>query len=321
MRQAGRYLPEYLECKKKAGGFLKLCTTPELAAEITLQPIKRFDLDAVILFSDILTPLIPMGIDIEFTPVPIIKNPIRTEKDLKQLKIKPIAENLGYVGDAIKLILKDLPIEKCLIGFGGAPFTLACYLLKDKNDKDFSNLKKFCFSSNKNYFALIEKLEEMSIEYFKYQIDSGVEILQIFDSWAGIFNLSDYQKFILPSVKRIIKALKKHSKTPIIYYVSNGSHLVDALLETTADVLSLEWRMNIKEILKKIKDKNKKIILQGNLDPFHLFLLERNLKQEITKIVSFFENENFIFNLGHGVDKETPIDKIHFAINCIRSGR
>ena len=321
MRQAGRYLPEYRDLKKTAGGFLQICTEPKLAAEISLQPIRRFDLDAVILFSDILTPLIPMGIEIDFQPAPVIKNTINSLAGIKKLKLKPANQELAYVGETLKLIKKQLPKNKCIIGFAGAPFTLACYLMKKQSDKDFSAIKKFCLTEPDNYFVLAEKLEQLTVDYLSYQIESGAELVQLFDSWAGIFSQADYKKFVLPSVQKIIKKLKSKFTVPIIYYVNYSSHLLDELLETGADVLSLDWRVDLKLALAKIKTKKKNILLQGNLDPFYLFTKKQPLDVELKRLAKIFESENWIFNLGQGIDKETPIKNIHSAIETLRKIR
>ena len=323
MRQAGRYLPEYRKIKEEVGGFLKMVTTPEIAAEVSLQPLRRFDLDAAIFFCDILTPLIPMGVKIDFTPAPIIQNPIETKNDIE--KLKPIAptKSLDYVGKTLQIIRQELPADKCLIGFAGAPFTLASYLFKKKNAADFSSIKKFCWTETKSYFSLIEKLEQMTIDYLQYQIDSGAEIVQIFDSWAGCFHLQDYRKFVLPSVKKIIQQLKEKSNTPIIYYLNGGSHLIETMLETGADVLSLDHKTNIAETYQHIKKNNRRVLLQGNLDPFYLFAEDSILKKEIKKIATQFDSSiqrgNWIFNLAQGLDKNTPIPKIELTIQTVRN--
>ena len=210
-----------------------------------------------------------------------------------------------------------------MIGFAGAPFTLASYLFKKKNAADFSSIKKFCWTETKSYFSLIEKLEQMTIDYLQYQIDSGAEIVQIFDSWAGCFHLQDYRKFVLPSVKKIIQQLKKKSNTPIIYYLNGGSHLIEAMLETGADVLSLDHKTNIAETYHHIKKNNKRVLLQGNLDPFYLFAEDTILEKEIKKIATQFDSTvqrgNWIFNLAQGLDKNTPISKIELTIQTVRN--
>lgn len=318
MRQAGRYLPEYRKQKLDSGSFLEMCTNPEVATEISLQPLKRFDLDAVIFFCDILTPLIPMGIDLKFIPEPIIQNPIENKRDIEKLKPLNAEKNLDYVRETLKMIALKMPLDKTLIGFGGAPFTLAAYLCRKKKN-DFSDIKRFCFRERKNYLFLMKKLEESCFEYLKYQIQSKAEVIQIFDSWAGCFHLEDYKKLVLPFVQRLIENLKKISSTPVIYYLNGGSHLVDALLETGSDVLSLDWKTDIREVLSKIK--NKKITLQGNLDPFYLFSKKEVLQEEVKKIIHSFGEENWIFNVGQGLDRETPIENLELVIRQIRKAR
>ena len=318
MRQAGRYLPEYRKVKKEAGGFLQMCTNPKIAAEISLQPLHRFDLDAVIFFCDILTPLIPMGIELDFVPHPVIANPIKNKRDIVNLELKDPQKYLSYVGETLGLITQELPANKTLIGFGGAPFTLAYYLCGNTKTHGFSAIKKFCFTQTEQYELLMEKLTQNCYDYLKYQICSGAEVIQIFDSWASCFHEADYKKFVLGYVQKLIKKLKKDFDTPIIYYINGGSHLIDALLESGADALSLDWRTNIRKVLKKIKQKQKNTLLQGNLDPFHLFSSHRILQQEITNMVSSFGNQAWIFNVGQGLDKETPINKITLLIRQLR---
>ena len=318
MRQAGRYLPEYRVLKKKTGSFLQMCTNPDIAAEVSLQPLARFDLDAVIFFCDILTPLIPMGIRVDFIPHPVIANPIRDNKDIVNLKLEEPIKNLEYVAQTLQIIKEKMPTEKTLIGFGGAPFTLAAYLLKKSKDKDFSAIKKFCFSSFEDYQILMEKLTESCYQYLSYQIKSGAEVIQIFDSWAGCFHRQDYEKFVLVWVQKLIQRLQANFRTPIVYYLNGGSHLVDALLKTGADGLSLDWKLEATPIIQQLKKSRKKTLLQGNLDPFHFFSPKEVLKKEIKKIVEDFADHPFIFNVGQGVDQDTPIHSIEFTIEQLR---
>jgi uroporphyrinogen decarboxylase len=314
LRQAGRYLPEYRKLKEKAGGFLKMCTQPEYAAEVSLQPLERFDLDGVILFSDILTPLIPMGIQLDFVPHPVIANPIQNIRDIENLKLQEPSECLKYVGEALQIIRQKMPKQKTLIGFGGAPFTLASYLFKTEKSQDFSAIKKFCFSNEQDYQLLMQKLTESCYQYLSYQIQSGAEVIQIFDSWAGCFHQRDYKKYVLKFVKQLVSKLQSNFNTPIIYYLNGGSHLIDALLEIGADGLSLDWKTSASEI----REKNAKIVLQGNLDPFHFFSSEKILQQELEKIARDFGDSPWIFNIGQGLDKTTPIEKVQFAISQLR---
>lgn len=318
MRQAGRYLPEYRQLKKQAGGFLQMCTNPEFAAEVSLQPLNRFDLDAVILFCDILTPLIPMGIELDFIPHPVIQNPIENSKDIENLKIQDPKEYLGYVGKTLEIIRQKMPAQKTLIGFGGAPFTLASYLLKKHKDKDFSSIKKFCFAQKQQYQKLMQKLTESCYHYLSYQIQSGAEVIQIFDSWAGCFHETAYRELVLCWVQELIQKLKVDFQVPIIYYLNGGSHLIDSLLETGADALSLDWKINALQLVERMKKKKQMVLLQGNLDPFYFYASQEELQQEITRIVEDFGSHSWIFNVGQGLDKETPIAQVEFAISQIR---
>ena len=233
------------------------------------------------------------------------------------------AENLSYVGKTLQLIRQQLPADKCLIGFGGAPFTLASYLFKKKNAADFSSIKKFCFKEPESFFLLMKKLEQLTIDYLQYQIDSGAEIIQIFDSWAGCFHLDNYRKFVLPSVKKIVCELKKKSTTPIIYYLNGGSHLIEAMLESGADVVSIDHRTELTQTHNFIQQNARRVLLQGNLDPFYLFAEDTILEKEIKKIANQFDSTvqrgNWIFNLSQGLDKNTPISKLELTIQTLRN--
>ena len=318
LRQAGRYLPEYRQLKEKAGGFLQMCTNPKLAAEISIQPIKRFDLDAIIFFCDILTPLIPMGIQLDFVPQPVIFNSIKNRKDIKNLKDLNPDLDLGYVKDTLHRIKEKMPKEKTLIGFGGSPFTLASYLVKKKKEQNALSIKKFCFTYPEDYQLLMEKLSENSYRYLLYQIESGAEVIQIFDSWAGCFTEQDYRKYVLEFVQQLIIKLKKKSSTPIIYYINGGSHLSSAMLETGADALSLDYKIDVPMLVDKIKKRKKRILLQGNLDPLWLFSTKSILKEKIHKIAESFGNHPWVFNVGEGLNKETPIENLEYVIEEVK---
>ena len=318
MRQAGRYLPEYRLLKDKAGGFLKICTTPELAAEITLQPIQRFPFDAAILFSDILTPILHTNIGIEFAPGPMVSFPIKNKSDLTRLTPLTPEKNVSFVREAITIIKKKSPSHIPLIGFSGSPFTIACYITKHKTEKDFSCLRKMVYQDKETAVALLEKLTENTIQYLQYQIQSGVDIIQIFDTWAGELCLTEYQYFVLPYIQNIIQSIKKITSLPIIYYIKGAEHLINILPQTQADVISIDWRMDIKMVKKNIGDK---VALQGNLDPYILFASQEVIQHKVHSILQCFsKNEGgFVFNLGHGIHKDTPLENVKFLIDCVHN--
>ena len=318
LRQAGRYLPEYRQLKEKSGGFLQICTNPKLAAEISIQPIRRFDLDAIIFFCDILIPLIPMGIQVDFLPQPVIFNPIKNSEDIKKLKDLNPESDLDYIKNTLYLIKEKMPKDKTLIGFGGAPFTLATYLINRKKEKNAISMKKFCFTYPEDYQLLMAKLTENSYRYLLYQIESGAEVIQIFDSWAGCFTEQDYKKYVLPFVQQLITKLKKKSSTPIIYYINGGAHLSSAMIESGADALSLDYKINVPNLIDKIKNQKKRILLQGNLDPLCLFSSKSILKEKVHKIAESFGNYPWIFNVGEGLNKETPIENLEYVIEEVK---
>ena len=221
MRQAGRYLPQYMAVRKKVT-CLELCKTPELAAEVTIQPIDYLNADAAILFSDILTPVEPMGLKLDFVPGPVFENPVRTEADIDALRIPVMEEDVPYVLETIKILRREFEGRVPLIGFGGAPFTLACYMVEGKGSKDFAQIKRMMYGAPVLFAKLMEKITEMDRQYLNAQIKAGAQTIQIFDTWGGIVSPLDYEKFILPYTKKLIDGLDR--SVPIIHFVTEMLH-------------------------------------------------------------------------------------------------
>jgi len=316
MRQAGRYLPEYHTVRSTCS-FLELCKTPEKAAEVTIQPIDILDVDAAILFSDILVPLEKMGAALEFQEKrgPVFPNPIRDKAAVDKLGIPDPEDDLGYVMDTIRILTKEFKDRVPLIGFSGAPFTLATYLIEGGSSKNYINTKRMIYENPELYKALMDKITDCTIEYLKGQIAAGVQALQIFDSWAGVLAPCDFAVAGIPYVRRIIAALKEVSDLPIIYFANNGATLLDQSLTSGADVLGLDWRVNLDDAVRRVDNK---VSLQGNMDPLALFLPEDKLEQRVTNVLEQAKDaRGHIFNLGHGIVPETDPEKAKLAVKLV----
>jgi uroporphyrinogen decarboxylase len=301
MRQAGRYLPEYQKVRAKVD-FLTLCKTPELAAEVTIQPVDILKVDAAILFSDILIPVEPMGMKLEFSESkgPILYDPIRSEVDVLKLRTIKAQEDVPFVMEAIRLLVSKLNVP--LIGFSGAPFTLATYMIEGGSSKNFVNTKRMMFQSPELYAMLMDKITDTVIEYLQAQIDAGVHAIQVFDSWAGILSPVDFEHYALPYVQRIVSKFK--GKVPVIYFAFNGSAMLKSVKQSGADVLGLDWRINIADAINIIGND---VAVQGNLDPCTLFGSRVLIKDRVKRILDGAKQaKGHIFNLGHGILPEIP---------------
>lgn len=316
MRQAGRYLPQYRQVREKAGNFLDLCMNPELAAEVSIQPLDLMEVDAVIMFSDILTPLMGMGVELSFTPSPMISNPVRTEQDINNLTIPDPTASTSYVGRLLNILKKEVGDRAPIIGFAGAPFTLASYLIEGGSTKRFSHLIRMFLDSPKLAHSLMEKLTEMTINYLNYQIENGAQMVQLFDTWAGILSPDDYKIYIFPYVSRIFTELKKHVEIPSVYYINGGNHLLPLMAETGANVIGLDWRSDIGEIKRLI---GHKVALQGNLDPNVLFCQPEIIRQKVAEILTKYgPDAGHIFNLGHGIDKDVNPEHLLLMVRTVK---
>lgn len=312
MRQAGRYLPEYQKIRGNVS-FLELCKNPELCVEVTLQPIDRLNMDAAILFSDILIPMEAMGATLEFHEGkgPIFHDTVRGKEDLDKLIVPDPLEKTGFVMDTIRLLRKELKVP--LIGFAGAPFTCATYLIEGGSSKVFWETKKMMFTNPVLFHELMEKITATTSKYLLAQAEAGAQALQLFDSWAGILAPMDFEKFALPYAKRIIEDLQE-TELPLIYFANNGATLLDLSVSSGADVIGLDWRINIGDAIKKVGNK----AVQGNLDPFALLLPKKELRTRIQKLLDDAEGAfGHIFNLGHGIHQFTPPDQAKYAVECV----
>ena len=311
MRQAGRYLPEYLAIKAKSS-FLEMTRTPEIAAEITLQPLRRFPIDAAIIFSDILTPLEALGIDIQFNPGPSIAAPLRTRAQVEALALQD--EIAPFVGDALRLVKAALPKDIGLIGFGGTPLTLAAYLIEGGGSKEYAKFRQFLRSDPDVVHLLLEKLTELTIHYLRGQVAAGADAIQLFDSWAGLHDEPTYREFGLPYYQRIMNALADTGAARI-FFALGASHLMGAIAEIPSEAVGVDWRTDLRLARKQLPGR----ALQGNLDPAMLYADKATLKGEAERILTAGLGGAHIFNLGHGIWPNAPIDAVAHLVDTVHN--
>ncbi|HEB75997.1 MAG TPA: uroporphyrinogen decarboxylase, partial [Nitrospirae bacterium] len=282
MRQAGRYLPQYQKVRAKVD-FLTLCKTPELAAEVTLQPVDILGVDAAILFSDILIPLEAMGMKLRFYEKkgPVLGNPVREAKDVERLRIPEPAESVPFVLETIRILRSALSGKVPLIGFAGAPFTLATYMIEGGGSKNFANTKALMYRDPEVFHALMRKITDTTIAYLSSQVEAGAHAVQLFDSWAGALAPDDYRAFSLPYVKEAVRALRPLG-VPVIYFVNNCGGLLEQARTSGADVIGIDWRVDIGKAVKRL---GTKVSVQGNLDPCALFSSEEVLRSKAGDIL------------------------------------
>ena len=320
MRQAGRYLPEYLKIRAEAGSFMNLCGTPELACEVTLQPLRRFDLDAAIIFSDILTIPDAMGLGLYFAEGegPKFKNPIRSAADIEKLVKPDVADSLSYVMDALKLVRAELDGKVPLIGFSGSPWTLATYMVEGGSSKAFGKIKKLIYQQPKLAHMLLEKLADSVIDYINAQILSGAQAIQIFDTWGGVLSPEKFQEFSLRYLDRIVSGLiREHdgAKIPIILFCKGCNAHLEALAATGCDGLGVDWTISLSEARERVGNK---VSLQGNMDPSILLADPEVIDLEVQKVLNSFGNKRgHVFNLGHGITPDVNPDHLKAMIGSV----
>lgn len=317
MRQAGRYLTEYCELREQHG-FLGLCKSPELAAEVTLQPLQAFDLDAAIIFSDILLPAESLGFELAFAPGPVVANPLRTADDVTSRKAGNIYSSLRYVYKALKIVREELNrkhVGKALLGFAGAPWTLACYLIEQGPFKQFYGAQVFASKHPQAIRLFLDKLTDIICEYVTYQVENGAEVIQLFDTWAGILSTESYRSLALPYTEKIIEQIKKAGASSILY-VNGCSHLLPLMKQSGADVLSIDWRIPLPEAENVVGDD---VALQGNLNPASLFAPPETITQEVTLMLgSVRRKTGYIVNTGHGVLPTTPRESVSVLADTVK---
>ncbi len=314
MRQAGRYLPEYQSIRRKVP-FLELCKTPDLAAEVTMQPVERLGVDAAILFSDILIPCEAMGQTLEFTESqgPRLA-PIRSSSEVDRLIVPDPADRCGFVLEAIREIRRRLVGRVPLIGFAGAPFTLASYMVEGGSSRSFTYLKRMMFAEPATYRKLLDKIAETTALYLSAQIEAGAQAVQIFDSWGGVLSLPDFEEHALPYVSRVVDALPRED-VPVIYYVGQAAHLIEPMLESGADVLGIDWRLPLSEARRRIGGRAS---VQGNLDPAALFGTPEDIERKVSAVLDEAgKAPGHVFNLGHGILPQTNPEHARVLVDAV----
>jgi uroporphyrinogen decarboxylase len=314
MRQAGRYLPEYRRVRDRHS-FLEMCRHPELAAEVTLTAVERLGVDAAIIFADILLPLLPMGVGLRYEAGdgPIVERPLRTPTDLRTLPKVAVAESLSFVADAIRIVRQALSNRTPLIGFAGAPFTLASYLVEGGASRQYQATKTLMYSDPALWHQIMELLAGMTAEYLKLQIEAGADVVQLFDSWVGNLGPDDYRRFVLPYTRRVIAAMP--AGVPVIHFGTVTGTLLELMREAGGDVIGLDWRVDLAEAWHRL---GPKVGVQGNLDPVALFAEIPEIKRRAREILDRAGGRaGHIFNLGHGILPETPVDHVVALVDMV----
>ncbi len=314
MRQAGRILPEYRAVRAKAGSFIKLATTPELAAEVTLQPVDILGVDAAIIFSDILVVPEAMGLPYEMVEAkgPFFPKTIQQRADVDQLNTLEIEDRLSYVFESLDIVKKALNGRVPLIGFAGAPFTIFCYMIEGQGSKTFSKAKKMLYSDPELAHALLEKITEVTISYLRLKVEHGADLVQVFDSWAGVLSPAQYSEFSIPYLSKIADAFPD---VPVTLFPKGAYFSRKELNLLSCDVVGLDWNMDSRESRELIPNKT----LQGNMDPCVLYSDFRNIEKQTREMVNSFGKERYIANLGHGVYPDTDPEKVKCFIETVKS--
>jgi uroporphyrinogen decarboxylase len=313
MRQAGRYLPEYRALRAKVD-FASLTRTPDLAAEVTMQPLRRFELDAAILFSDIMTPLQGMGVDLEFAPGPVVREPIRTLAQIEALPQLVPQRDVPFVLETVKLVRANVPRGAPLIGFAGAPFTLLCYLVCGRPSKEFAAARAFLYAEPRAAELLLDRLADAMAIYLRAQAEAGAQALMLFESWAGLLAPPEFRRFALRAVARTMKSLRALD-VPLIYYANQGSALLDSIAGLDVDVVGVDWRTPL-DVARRTLGPGKAV--QGNLDPAALFAPPGELKRNVERVKSEAGPEpGHIFNLGHGIWPDTDPDAVARLVDYV----
>jgi uroporphyrinogen decarboxylase len=317
MRQAGRYLPEYMVLREKYG-FFERCQTPELACEITLQPINIVGVDAAILFSDILVVPQAMGLEVQLieSKGPFLPNPVKTAGDLQRVRVPDVDETLGYVFDAIKLIKKELNNRVPLIGFAGAPWTILCYMVQGKGSKTFDEAKAFCYTQPELAHQLLQMITDTTIAYLKAQVKAGADVVQVFDSWGGLLGPDDFENISLQYIRQIVTALK--DSVPTIIFAKGAWHSLEQMTATGAHGLGIDWCIK-PSLARQFAGKN--ITLQGNFDPAKLLSPIPVIQKEVTAMLEAFGPGHHIANLGHGILPNVPVDHAKAFVDTVKNYR
>ena len=310
MRQAGRTLPEYRELREQHS-FWEVCRTPELAAKVTLQPMARFDLDAAVIFSDILTVPDVLGIDVKIEGGLSLAPQIRSREALAALRTPDVNKELGFVGDAIRAVRRELGDNKAILGFAGAPYTLASYMVEGASSRHYTAVKNLMMSEPALCADLMDRVADVVIDLLRLQAEAGADAVQIFDSWAGELSHEDFKRHALPPLQRIVEAMKG---VPVIYYVNGIGNLLEEAAQIGADVLGIDWRVELATVRSRLGDQQ---VVQGNLDPASLMAPPHVIRERTWKMLAQTGGRGHIANLGHGVLPETPITGIQAFVDAV----
>ena len=310
MRQAGRYLPEYRAIRQHTS-FLELCHNPELSAEVTLQPLRRYPFDAGIVFSDILLPLESMGAELSFGKGmgPRIANPVRSAADVDALKDFDPLRDLPAPMETLRILKREASVP--ILGFAGAPFTMACYMVQGSGSRNFEAVKQLMWTAPAVFTRLLDRLADAVGDHLQAQIDAGAAAVQLFDTWAGILSPEDFRRFALPAARR---ALARASGAPSLYYTKDSAPFLPWLAETGADGIALDWRVELDSARKILGD----LPVQGNLDPIALFAPPEEIRRRVHDIIRRAGPRGHVFNLGHGLIPSSPMDGVHAMVNAVR---
>ncbi len=326
MRQAGRYLPEYRATRKQAGDFLTLCKTPELACEVTLQPIDRFGLDAAILFSDILT--IPdamgLGLVLEEGVGPVFERPLRSAAEIAALGVPDAEQDLGYVMNAVRVIRAELDGRVPLIGFSGSPWTLASYMVEGRGSKEFHLVKGLMFEDSRAMHQLLQKVTEAVIDYLIAQAAAGAQSLMVFDTWGGMLSTANYQTFSLQYMSQIVAALKSHKHScdvPVVLFTKGGGQWLESMADTGCDGLGLDWTVDLASAKQRVGDR---VVLQGNMDPVVMNTGPDQVRDQALSVLAAYDHhgehdKGHVFNLGHGIQPHAKPDNMQVLVETIKS--
>lgn len=315
MRQAGRYMPEFRALRAKHD-FLTVCRTPELACEVTLQPLEPIGVDAAILFSDILVPLAPMGMQVRFDGHgPHLDNPIRELADVKALRPIDPAADTAYVGEAIRMVKRELAGRLPLIGFAGSPWTLASYMIEGGGSKTYANTKRMMYRAPEAFAALTDHLATALVGYLNYQIEAGCDVVQLFESWGGVLSPADFRRYALPAIRKVIAGVKP-SGVPVVLYMNGAGHVLEDLVEAGADVVGVDWRVDLPAAIAAYGDR---VAFQGNLDPGLLYADEERIAAEVRALHEAIGGRpGHIFNLGHGIQPDTPVAGAQAFVRAVK---
>jgi len=316
MRQAGRYLPEYREVRKGVT-FLEMCRDVDRAVEVSLQPIDLVGSEAVIMFQDIFTPIPGMGVDLDFAPGPVLAEPIRSAEQVDKLRVPEPRESVPFVFEILKTLRRELEGRQVpLLGFAGAPFTLAAYMVEGSGSKDFAHVKRMMYREPEILNALLDKLTESSVGYLNAQIEAGAQAVQIFDTWAGLLTAAEYREWVLPRHQEIAQRVNR-DQAPLILYINNGAHLLDDSVESGVDVLSLDWRVDLADAARR---HGQRVALQGNMDPSVLAAPPEKIAAMVRDLArDAAPAKGYVANLGHGCLPGTPVEGVRAFTEAVRS--